>query len=398
MNNYQFVRSLILLGIIVSLTGFRLPGYPKEKESQSQTHQEYRQYPSQPRQIALLLPLSGKHADAARAIREGFLASYYGNSFPGAPKPIVRVYDTSKEQDVQRIYLEAVDQGADFVVGPLTKDDVLRLSQLSSRSTQAPILALNYHPQARMPQGKLIQFSLLPESEAVQLAEKALQKGYQRASIIVPDNPWGHRIAGTFTNRWQAMGGQVVKTVFADPLSDQATAVRQLLGVVETPKKESEKKSPLDKSMNISRTLEMDVIIMAADPQQARQLKPLFDFYYADTVPVLATSSVYSGQPDPKVDHDLNGVVFCNMPWLVDASRHQQVEQLLAQQNDRGTEFDRLFAMGVDAYQLTSQLGRLQSGSTYHGATGNLYLTNQQIHQNLVWAKMVNGVPRTVAD
>lgn len=392
MTKQPIIRLMIVICALITFTGFRFPGLARSQDGAGQSDQETQRephsrgaYPAHPRHIALLLPFSGNYGEAARAIREGFLASYY-SSAPGTQKPIVRVYDTSKESDVQRIYQTAIAQGADFIVGPLTKEEVLRLSELSPRATKAPILALNYHPNARIIPGRMAQFSLLPETEAEQLAQKAWQQGYRRTSIIVPDNNWGRRIAGTFSQRWQSFGGQIIRTVYANPSDDQAKAVRRLLEISDDPKVAAEQRPDLD------------VIIMAADPLQARQLKPLFDFYYADQIPVYATSSIYSGQPNPGMDRDLNGVVFCDMPWLVDPARRQEIESLLVKHSENGTEFNRLFAMGVDAYHLTSELNRMQSGNPYAGSTGNLYMVNQQIQRNLAWAKMVNGSPRSLKD
>lgn len=365
-------RIFIIILAFVLLSGFRVPGFSEKHK----THAEPVQLAYQPKHIALLLPLSGKHADAARAIKEGFLAAYYETTFPGAPKPMIRLYDTAKDPDVQKTYLHAVQQGADFVVGPLTKDEVLRLSQLSLHAVKAPILALNYHPQAKMLNGKLHQFALQPESEATQLAERAWQQGHRRAGILVPHSSLGKRIADTFSQHWQLLGGQITQTVFADPRQDQSIAVRQLLSIAAN---QDLKENPPNPSF--------DMIAMTADPLQARQLKPLLNFYYAEKIPVYSTSNVYSGEPDPMTDRDLNGIVFCDMPWLIAPSRYPNFSAISC--DDR-----RLFAMGADAYQLTTQLATLQSGKTYAGMTGDLYMNKQQIHRHLMWVKMINGIPQ----
>lgn len=364
-------RILIITLAFILLSGFRVPGF----SAKHKTRAEPVALASQPKHIALLLPLSGKHADAGRAIKEGFLAGYYESAFPGTPKPTIRVYDTAKDPDVQKTYLNAVQQGANFVVGPLTKDEVLRLSQLSLHAVKAPILALNYHPQAKMLQGKLHQFALQPESEAAQLAERAWQQGHRRAGILVPNSSFGKRIADAFTQHWQFLGGQVTQTVFVDSRQDQSAAVRRLLGIAA---EQDLKENPPNPSF--------DMIVMTADPLQARQLKPLLNFYYAEKIPVYATSNIYSGEPDPMTDRDLNGIIFCDMPWLITPSRYPSHSAISP---DR-----RLFAMGADAYQLTTQLATLGSGKVYTGMTGDLYMTKQQIHRNLMWVKMVNGMPQ----
>ncbi len=350
------------------------------------------EYSQHPRQIALLLPLTGKHADSAKAIREGFLANYYEQN--GA-KPIVKVYDTTKDNDIHRVYDLALHEGADFIVGPLSKEDVHRLSLASNLKT--PVLALNHHPEVRSSSRHFVQYTLAPETEAEQIADKAWQKGYRSAGLIVPDNAWGKRTANAFTAQWQRLGGRVVRTVHTSASHDQSPAVRRLLGIDESQKRANHIKDILTEKVDFQprRRQDVDVIVMAAPPEQARQLKPLFDFYYAEDVPVYATSSVYSGQPNPKRDRDINGVVFCDMPWLLDSQQGSHLRQLLSRNaQTQSDQYNRLFAMGVDAYQITNRFNSLQSGANFPGSTGQLSLGhNNDIQRQLSWAKMVDGVP-----
>jgi outer membrane PBP1 activator LpoA protein len=347
------------------------------------------------RQIAILLPLNGQHAEAAVAIREGFLAAYYANQ--QHRKPNIRVYDTT-QGDVKQIYETAISEGADFVVGPLSKEDVLQIGRLG-RNLQIPVLALNSHPELYQAPPNFVMYTLAPETEAEQIAEKAWQKGYRTASIVVPDNAWGKRTANAFSVRWQQLGGKVMRSIFANPSQDQAAAVRKLLGIDQSQKRANDIKNLLNEKVEFqARRQNVDVIVMAAPPAQARQLKPLFDFYYAEDVPVLATSSIYSGSPNPKNDRDVNGVVFCDMPWLLDATKGTTLRQLINRDGqEHSDQYNRLFAMGYDAYNLTGQIHVLQGKGQYDGATGNLHLgANNLIERNLSWAKMVNGLPTQV--
>lgn len=348
------------------------------------------------RQIAVLLPLNGQHAEAAVAIREGILAAYYANQ--QQRKPNIRIYDTT-QGDVRRIYETAIHEGANFVVGPLSKDDVLQIGRMGNH-LQIPVLALNSHPDLYQAPPNFVMYTLAPETEAEQIAEKAWQKGYRNASIVVPDNAWGKRTASAFSARWQQLGGKVVRSVFANPNQDQAAAVRKLLGIDQSQKRANDIKNLLKEKVEFQarRRQDMDVIVMAAPPAQARQLKPLFDFYYAEDVPVLATSSIYGGSPNPKSDRDVNGVTFCDMPWLLDKSRGTELRQMLSRDGqEHSDQYNRLFAMGYDAYNLTGHIDVLQGQGHYTGATGNLHLGNNNlIERNLSWAKMVDGLPTQV--
>ena len=68
----------------------------------------------QPRQIALLLPLSGRPEAAGSAVRDGFLAAYY--DYGSTTRPRLRLYDVAA-RDAPSAYLQALADGSDFVVG-----------------------------------------------------------------------------------------------------------------------------------------------------------------------------------------------------------------------------------------------------------------------------------------
>jgi uncharacterized protein len=346
---------------------------------------------NQPRQIALLLPVSGNHADSSTSIREGFFAGFYQSNSSGA-KPNIRVYDTNTG-NVQNTYRQAVEDGADFVVGPLAKEEVRQLSMMPASQLKAPVLALNTHPSARQASSNFVQFSLAPEAEAEQIAEKARQLGYQTAGIIVPDNAWGKRIASAFSNHWQRQGGTVRSTVYSNPSQDQSAAVRRLLGVKE-PSGEKRRSGPKD-PMQDKPQIALDFIMMAAPPDQARQLKPLFGFYFADNIPVLATSSIYGGSPNAARDSDLNGILFLDMPSMLNPQRTRELQSLAAEHGSKqSNQSNRLFAMGLDAYALTNRPDVLQGNGQYAGATGNLSLgANNELERQLQWAKFRGGVP-----
>lgn len=394
MNNSPILRYSTLTVLLFSL--FQIGGCQTNHLEESKapvsgaTVSSYKaqSFHGQPKQIALLLPAGGNLAESSTAIREGFFASYYESSHLGA-KPNVRLYDTSKG-NVQNIYQQAMDDGADLVVGPLAKEEVRQLSMMPASQMKTPVLALNSHPGASRA-SSLMQFSLAPETEAEQIAERAKAQGYQSAGIIVPNNVWGRRIASAFTAQWQRQGGTIKNTVYSNPTEDQSAAVRRLLAVKEPQPGKHRSKDPMHDKPQIS----MDFIVMAAHPDQARQIKPLLGFYYADNIPVLATSSVYSGSPNPGRDNDLNGVIFCDMACMINQQHATELQRLLAKHGTKqSNQYNRLFAMGVDAYQLSTRLNHLQNHGRYPGATGILSIRdNNELERQLQWAQFRGGVP-----
>ncbi|TLZ27726.1 MAG: hypothetical protein E6K25_11830, partial [Gammaproteobacteria bacterium] len=91
--------------------------------------------------IALLLPITGRAAAAAVSVRYGFMTAYYQT--PTAERPRVRVYDTGTHS-VADALAQASQQGADFIVGPLTREEVAAAAAFSA--PRAPLLALNFLP------------------------------------------------------------------------------------------------------------------------------------------------------------------------------------------------------------------------------------------------------------
>ena len=68
------------------------------------------------------------------------------------------------------------------------------------------------------------------------------------------------------------------------------------------------------------RRQDVDFIFLAATPQQAQQIKPTLNFQYAGDVPVYATSHVFSASGDVNQYNDMNGIRFCETPWLLEAN------------------------------------------------------------------------------
>ncbi len=269
-----------------------------------------------PRHIALLLPLTGHFAPAAQALRDGFLAAYYTQPREGGQ--VVRVYDVGdKPLDVLSVYRRAVEDGANFVVGPLDKDAVDALA----RQPQLPVptLALNYSAVNGAPP-QLYQFGLSPEDEARQVAERTWLDGHVYAAALYPNSDWGRRVFEAFRDRWQQLGGKVVEQQSYDQShNDFSNPIRRLLNIDESQSRYRHLHRILGVDIKFvpRRRQDVDFIFVAARPRQARQLRPQLRFFHAAGVPVYSTSHVYTGELDPGMDRDMNGLTFGDMPWVV---------------------------------------------------------------------------------
>src|SRR5262245_55414892 len=86
--------------------------------------------------LALILPLSGRTAAPAAQIRDGFMTAYY--QIPASTRPRLRVYD-SATASIADTLAQASLAGAEFIVGPLTREEVTAAAD--SLTTRPPVLA-----------------------------------------------------------------------------------------------------------------------------------------------------------------------------------------------------------------------------------------------------------------
>nr|WP_231957855.1 penicillin-binding protein activator [Legionella pneumophila] len=342
-----------------------------------------------PKQVALLLPLSGPLSGPGNAIREGFMAAYKANRGDESTK--IKVYDTSKG-DITNTYHQAISDGAEYVVGPLTKAQVATIASLDH---PVPTLLLNDTDTST--QNNSYSLGLSPVNEAIQVAIKAKSKGYRKALIIAPNNAWGNEVAKAFTNQWNADGGLVVDTLRYAAKQDLNKSMKDFLQITNSQEREKILKQVLGYNVQstTSRRQDFDMIFLLAYPSKARQIMPLLKYYYAGDVPVYATSSVYSGSANALKDKDLDGIIFCDIPWVFS---HQMGTKNWPEQFN---SYNRLYALGMDSYTLATQLNQLilfpADGS--NDSTGILYLKpTQQVARVLEWGQFKQGLAHSLGD
>ena len=342
-----------------------------------------------PKKMALLLPLTGPLAGPGDAIKDGFMAAFKARNTTDLAT--VRLYNTDSV-DVAALYQKALADGADYVVGPLSKANVATVAPMNH---PVPTLLLN-DAEVKPTQGAY-QFGLSPGNEARQVAAKARKNGYTRALVIAPAGEWGDDVVAAFANQWRANGGNVVDTVHYGATGDMSAVVRDFLHVSDSEARGKQLKQLLGNHLEStpSRRQDFDVIFLVAYPSTARQIMPLLNYYYAGDVPVYATSSVYAGSSDAMKDRDLNGIIFCDMPWVF---AHQMGNRSWPEQFN---SYNRLYALGMDSYALTSQLNQLFlfPAMGVSDKSGVLYLnSSEQIARILAFGQFKQGLAEQIND
>ena len=269
--------------------------------------------------VALLLPLNEPaYTAAAEAVKTGLMAAREGSNAS------VKVYPTRGDKtEIAAIYQQAINEGAQYVVGPMARDEVEALAASSLKLV--PTLALNAADQDTLPEN-LTAFGLPVEAEATQVAVVARAHGMQSAILVSADTPLAKRAEQAFAKEWKTQQGSIVtqKTIAANGNLAELKA---------------------DLAAHPA-----DMIFLAADAEQARLVRPYLD----SSIPTFAVSHIFDGvelNPDNAL---LSAIHFVDMPWMVNPEHPDFAPYREAAAKLPPGEAQRWFAVGVDAWHIVT--------------------------------------------
>ncbi|QNN45659.1 penicillin-binding protein activator [Thermomonas brevis] len=322
-----------------------------------------------PLKVGVLLPLSGAQAAAAAAVRDGYLAGYYGET---RRRPALRFYDTAA--GAKPALARAAADGNDFVVGPLAREEADAL--FAAGEPPVPMLALNRG--SRTPPSGSAAFSLSPEDEGISLAQHLIDERHRkRVLLIAGGEDTQRRTADAARAQLESRG---VKIVARLGVSEQMTDALRQLAQTDAP----------------------DAVLLVLKGPQARSVAPQLAAAGLGGVDRLASSQIVSGTGKPAEDMALDGIVFPTEPWLI-----QRVDGLppqasaAARVNTAKGPAARLFAFGFDAWRLTAHLEQLAlaPNASIAGATGRLSLDGfGNVLRRPGWSRFAGGEPVPLAD
>lgn len=380
------------------------PDSPVDATAYMELAWQYGQYFVAPARIAVLLPASGGLSAAAAAIRDGITSAYLEHP---ADSQLDFIPLGEQPSAALEAYQQAVDDGYQWVIGPLQQESVQLL--VDQASGELPALLLNWPlgtPEtATGGNSPWFSVSLSQQAESTAVARKMLASGHRRVVLLLAEGAWGDRTEAAFLEAFLAGGGEVVALERFDAANpDHSAKLTRLLKIEDSRERHRRLQGALGISLEFepSRRDDFEAIFMATDPQLGRQLKPQLRFFDAGEKPVFAMSRVYSGRPDPSRDQDLNGVIIPGTRW---AAEQADADQPLIMESLRGGTFGSLHALGRDTWNLLPWLKWMRSDPqfVYPGATGDLYaLANGQIQREPFWLQFRSGkalaLPPTLGD
>lgn len=309
-----------------------------------------------PPSVMLLLPAqSTAFARPADALREGFLAAHKVSG----DDVILRVVEVDDGAEPMAAALAtALDRKVSVIVGPLPRAAVTDV--IEGRRTALPLVALNFPEVEGTAPASMLAIALSLEAEAQRIAGIALSEfvgtrsADTRPRIAIVASPGGleRRIAQAYLGALRS-AGEVPQLIEWTPQT-AASVGRQL--AVPT----------------------LEAVFLALTARDAAQMRALIP----RGAQVFGTSLLNIGDPRVSPDaatlaHDLEGVRFVDMPWLLEPD-HSGVMVYPPPASPLTTEMLRLYALGIDAYRIAAVWMKGERRFDLDGVTGRLRIDRSQ--------------------
>ncbi len=339
-----------------------------------------------PTNIAVILPLSGKHKNAGESAQQGLLAGYNPSS------ELHLKFIDSHQLDFSTLAQTLADNNIDHVIGPLLKPNVD--AYIQQEALTLPTLLLNLPIQAQIKASQMV-FSMDVKDEAIQAATTLSRQQYQHPIVLSQRDNVSQRIALTFVNQWQKITGSAPEIIFFDDRSKMQEQLEISLGIKQSQDRIDEIDQRIRQKLETEarNRRDIDMIYLVSTPNETRLLKPYIDVNispFADAIPIFASSRSHSDNADSSDSRDLTGLQFTEMPWLLKSKQQNQalkqlVDSIWPNTNDN---LKRIFAMGYDSLALINKFSALKQVPyiRHYGQTGIIKLTQQGIlTRSLLW-------------
>ena len=136
--------------------------------------------------VALILPLSGSAANVALSMRNA--AEMALEEFKNPNIQLLVKDDAGAPPTAQAAAQQALDEGAEMVLGPLFAQSVSAVAQVA-RGRNVPVIA--FSTDASVAARGVYLLSFLPESDVKRILDYAASRGKRSLAALLPDNAYG---------------------------------------------------------------------------------------------------------------------------------------------------------------------------------------------------------------
>jgi len=173
-----------------------------------------------PVKVALLLPLTGPQADLGQAMSNAAQMAIFD---VGATNVTLIQRDTTT--GAAKAAEEALNQGAQIILGPLFAQDVKAVSPIARRRN-VPVVAFSTDWTAANENTYIMGF--LPFGQVTRVVDFAVKRGAKNFAGIIPETPYGMAVNGTLKNELQRLSVPSYKSYVFSRDQQLMQAVQQI--------------------------------------------------------------------------------------------------------------------------------------------------------------------------
>jgi ABC-type branched-subunit amino acid transport system substrate-binding protein len=157
--------------------------------------------------VGLILPLSaaGNAGVAAQSMKNA--AEMALTEFKDPNIQLLVKDDGGTPQGAQTAAQQAIDEGAEIIIGPLFAQSVSAVGRLA-RSRNIPVIA--FSTDASVAARGIYLLSFLPESDVKRIVDYAVSRGKRSFAALLPDNAYGTVVQAAFQQAVARRGGRIV--------------------------------------------------------------------------------------------------------------------------------------------------------------------------------------------
>ena len=356
-------------------------------ESVAWLQERMRNAPKGPEHIAILLPQSGSDAysQAARGIRDGWMLAYMVDMelIDQNELPKFTFYDTVGKNHEQVIF-EAFANGADHVVGPLSKDAVNAIQ--ASRALPGSILMLNTPNSfsTNSPDSKrYLAWSI--EDEALTMARSLSTRDRVRCVVIYGNEPWMIRARAEFELNLTAPS-RVIAVNRISEFEQLTEEVGVTIGIEESEQRheavEAIVQYPLEFQPRMNQ--EIDSIVAFIDSSQLEAVLESLRFHADRPLDVYVTDSAVRGNLPELAE----GIQFTTDAWRIFDTPFADTVNKFFDSNPNMASF---YAIGIDAYRFSNLWAYMTVSKTLAGSGSRYRLeSNGNIRRVPYWGAVRN--------
>jgi branched-chain amino acid transport system substrate-binding protein len=183
--------------------------------------------------VALILPLSGAGNAGIAALSMKNAAEMALDEFKNPNIQLLVKDDAGAPATAQQAAQQAIDEGAEMILGPLFAQSVNAVAQVA-RSRGIPVIA--FSTDASVASRGVYLLSFLPESDVRRIVEYSVSRGKRSFAALLPDNAYGTVVEAALQQDAPRHGGRIVAlekypldpNKMADPVKRVAQAANRV--------------------------------------------------------------------------------------------------------------------------------------------------------------------------